>query len=242
MSKLAQVYANVAGVKLPENPSDFPSNYFPVPEKYITIHPGASDKARIYDHYNLVVMLIKPTLDAHGISIVNLGLSNEPHIHGTIDYRGKTTIRQCSYVIENSMLHFGSDSAWSHLAGLKGIPLVALYSVNPSYCAAPYYLGNNILIDAEGVGKKPYFDHPEPKKSINNIKPEEVAKGILKLLNLEDNIEMQTLRVGSDFNIQQIDYIPDSPIQPKVFDGQKIIIRMDVHYDINAMGSCMMFF
>lgn len=242
MSKLAQVYANVVGVKLPAKPPAFPVNYYPAPEKYITLQAGASDKARVYDYYNLVIMLIAPILKQHNIDIINIGGKDDPAIFGTIDYKGKTSIHQASYLIENALLHFGSDSCWSHMAGIKKVPYVGLYSVNPSYCAAPFYKAKSILIDAKLSSKKPFFDQPESVKSINTIKPEEVAHAILSLLGIKDEVNMETLWLGSDFNNQQLDFIPDSQINPTAFHGAKIAIRMDLNYDVNAMGSCLMFY
>lgn len=242
MSKLAQIYANTVGVKLPENPPEFPTSYFPVPKRYITLHAGASEKSRVYDYYNIVVMLLTPTLQKHNIEVVNIGVKDDPNIYGTLDFRGKTSIRQAAYVIENSMLHFGSDSCWSHMAGIKKVPFVGVYSVNPSYCAAPFYVGKHEFIDAPLVSKRPFFDQPESVKSINLIKPEVIAHSILQLLGLHDEINMETLRLGGDFNKHQIDFIPNSQIDPKAFEGQRIAIRMDLNYDVNAMGSCLMFY
>lgn len=241
MPNLAITYANSVGVKLSKTPSKFPNNYYPTPEKYIVLHAGAGNPSRIYDHYNSVVNLISPILHKYGVSIVQIG-KDDKVIPGTVNLVNKTTFRQSAFVLENSLLYFGSDSVWSHVAGNYNIPLVSLYGCNPPHIAEPHYKGDHILLDSHRKGKKPSFALDDKPKQVNYINPEDVANSIFQLLNIDDRIAIKTIKIGEDYNINQIDFIPDYPIPADQFNNHFIVCRMDLSFNLNALAQCLTFY
>lgn len=239
---LAEAYANNCGVKLSDAPPAFPTNFFVTPQKYIVVHAGAGEKARMYDYWNIVVELIKPYLGS--VEIVQIGTKDDPRVAGSLDYRDQTNFRQAGWIIEKAQAVMCSDSVWAHCAGMKNVPLVALYSINPKSCARPYYFNKDktILLESHRNGLKPAYDTPEAVKTINLITPEDVAKAVLAVLEIPNNINITTKRLGADFNNPQIDFIPDFPIPPDAFNGRKIVCRLDLSYNLTALAQCLEFY
>lgn len=243
MANLTSIYANYCGVKLSDKPHDFPSLYFPTPSKYITIHSGSSNQNKNYDYYNEVVSLISNSLRENEIEIIQIGTESDVKVENCIDLRGATDIKQTAFIIENSLLHVGNESLWLQLAGSKNIPFIGLNSIYHVPFITPQYKGKYKIIDSDRNGSKPNFGQDELNKSINLIKPEVVAKSILEFLNLEEkSVNIETVVIGSNYNIKQIDLIPNFPVQPNILNGHKILIRADIECDYNAIGHALMYY
>lgn len=214
--------------------------FFPMTfsQKYITFHTTTKYPAKSYDYWNSVISVLKPVLDKHNISIVQLGMKDDMPVPGVVDLRGRTNINQLAYIISKSMLHFGGDSFNCHLAGHYNIPLVSLYSVIHSKTAGPYWGDKNkqVLIDAyERFGnKKPSYSHQEYPKSINLVKPEEIINSIFKLLNLGNECGYSTVFFGNRFDCSVIhNFIPSGHYAaPNNFPME---YRMDIKFDEVAL-------
>lgn len=236
MPNFSTAYANACGVKLPKECPDFPSSFIELPEeKYITLHCGAGHPARIYDFYNEVCSLLAKPLHDNNISIIQIGSEKETAAQFTIDYRGKTTLKQCSFVIENALLHLGNDSCWAHLAGMKGIPLINLCPNSPASVVSPHYHSEIFSFESEKKGKWTYDPNEKPK-SINTIKPELIAAKVLEFLGIENNIKVDTILVGEFFNHGRvIDYVPDFPVKAGILKGS-LNCRADMNNNQEAIG------
>lgn len=236
MSSLAQTYANHCGASLPENPPDYPSVFFPIPEKYITLHTTSKQSSKDYDYFSEVVNLLMPALKRNGIHVVQIGTEKEKKIPFCIDYLGKTSVRQATFVVENALLHFGIDSFWQHVAGLKKVPFVEVNSVNATNAILPHYKTKFFVVESHRNGNKPSYSAVENPKTINLIKPEEVAVAVLNLLGVNEQINVETLYIGERFYGQDIDYVPDHVI-PMIeeFHYKKINCRLDLNYNIQFL-------
>jgi hypothetical protein len=214
------------------------TKFFPVPEKkYITLQAQTPYDSRNYSYWQEVVDIIKPILDKENIEIVQVGIKDEIKIDKAIDYTGKTDINQLAFIIENSILHFGADSFCVHLASYFNKPIVSIYSISNPNVAGPHFGNkeNHILIKAyENIGtKKPSYSQQESPKSINTIKPEEIANSILKLLKLKIDSDYKTLIIGDKFKTGVIEFVPDKILNPEFAQDKIIIMRLDLCENID---------
>ncbi len=98
-----------------------------LPDKYITVHLRNIDKVK---SKNIKPRLIMPLLDYIadlGVKVVFVGndkpLNCGENIYG-LDLRGKLSLGQIGYVLENSLMFLGRDSGIAHIAGATGCPAV----------------------------------------------------------------------------------------------------------------------
>ncbi len=238
MSHLIETYALSCGAKI-EKPYLYQS-YFPVPiEKYITFQAQSKFDSKNYSYWQDVIDIVAPVLQEQGISIVQVGQGNENYYKQVIDLRGKTNIHQLGYVIEKATLHVGPDSFGVHLAAMYDVPIVGLYSIIQSSVAGPYF-GNKsrqILFDTYTKGKtgKPSYAAQESPKTINLVKPEEIADAIFKLLNINTQSSFETVFIGERYsNVVIRELIPNcsTPLNnPEL----PIEIRMDLVHDEESL-------
>jgi len=238
---LVETYALNCGAKIGK-PFIYTS-FFPIPfEKYISFHTDCVGNARNYDYWQDVINILNPILQQHNIHIIQVGGAKDREYSDCISVKGQTSINQLAYVIKNSMLHFGPDSLAIHLAGGFDIPLVALYSTNFVECVKPYFGSKEKQIFISTYDKmnlKPSFSNEENPKTINSVKPEEIAKAILKLIGLESFFEIpfESIFFGkkySGFSIQEsIPNCNEMPFNPDLL----VEFRTDKFYDENLLGS-----
>lgn len=227
--KLAEIYANVCGVKLPSDPVTPYMSYYPILGEYITIHNGSGMDSKNYGYYQQVIDIIKSEFKKQGLNIkfVQIGTQKEPLLEGVVDLRGKTNLYQCNFVISQAKLHLGNDSVWVHNAGSLGIPVVALYGPTLSQSCKPYYhTENSIFVDSQRGGRATHSPFENPK-TINLIKPEEVANSVLQVLGLNES-NHKTLFIGEDFNTKLLEIVPDSFERVEEFDNHVVNIRLDL--------------
>ena len=124
---LVEQYALSCGIKI-DKPF-IETSYFPiVAEKYITLHAPSRIQSKTYDYYNDVTDLLKTFLEKEGIKIIQIGSKEEAGISNCIQHQGQTSIKQAAYIIQNSLLHLGTDSFSTHVASGFGKKIVSLYS------------------------------------------------------------------------------------------------------------------
>jgi len=212
------------------------SSYFPLPfEKYITFQAQSKFNSKNYDYWQIVINILYPVLEKANIKIVQVGQAHEFGYQYVMDIRGRTNISQLSYVIQKSNLHFGPDSLGIHMASHFDTPCVGLYSCSPSTISGPYFGSKEkqVLFDAYKNVKnaKPSYAAEENPKSINTIKPEEIADSIFKLLKIDYKTPFTTEYIGEKYSNQILRELvpnfnfnlgnPDVPIE----------VRMDLHFD-----------
>ncbi len=101
-----------------------------MPESYVVIHTGSGRGqwgARRYNHWQDVVGTVGPILAEHGVSIVQVGLADEPALRDVVDMRGRTDYRQLARVVSGARAVLSIDSIVMHLAAHHAVPHVALF-------------------------------------------------------------------------------------------------------------------
>jgi len=231
--KLLETYANQVGIKLPEKPSQLAGSYFPTPDKYITIHVSSGMESKNYDLYQDVVDILHPILSKLDIKIVQIGGAKDQKISHCVDLCGKTNLNHCAYIISGSLLHLGNDSVWSHVAGSYDIPEVILFGPTLANVCSPYYFNSkSIFLESDRKGNRATHSSIEPEKTINLIKPEDVAHATLSILGVSGEYQtVKTLFVGNKYHSKIIEVIPDHIIDPDSFPGIPLNFRLDYFFN-----------
>ena len=236
--RLLDTYATNTGSKI-DKPFIY-SKFFPLPiGKYITFQAQTPYDSRNYSYWQEVINLLHPFLNKNDIHIVQVGTKDEKVLNGVVNLLGQTNINQLSYVIENSILHFGADSLCVHLSSHFNKPIVSLYSISNPSVAGPHFGDKNkhiLLKGYERIGnRKPSYSQVESPKSIDTIKPEEICTAILNLLNIEYSNLPETIHFGQDFNVKSFEIIPDKMIDANSIPIENPIVRMDYHFNEQAL-------
>lgn len=232
---LLENYALTAGVKI-SRPFIDPS-YYPIETcRYITFHNGSGMNSKNYDYFSNVFKLIKPFLIDNNIKIVQIGLEEEMKLKNTIDLRGKTTIRQCAYIIKNSMLHIGNDSFSTHIASFLGVPIVCLYGPVLVDTCKPYWgdKSKQVLLSPDYSNRSPSFSASERDKRVNEIFPDKVSSACLDLLNIKHSLnETSPIHLGAFFNLSIIDIVPDFKPDQSLNIAPRSLINLRLDYTDN---------
>jgi len=236
--RLLDTYATNTGSKI-DKPFIY-SKYFPLPiEKYITFQAQTPYDSRNYSYWQEVISLIHPYLNKNNINIVQVGTKDEKPLNGVINLLGQTNINQLAYIIENNILHFGADSLCVHLSSYFNKLIVSLYSISNPNVAGPHFGDKNkhvLLKGYERIGnKKPSYSQVESPKSIDQIKPEEIAGAILKLLDIEYSNLPESIYFGQDFNARSFEVVPDEIIDINSIPIENPIVRMDYCFNEQAL-------
>ena len=210
------------------------NKFFPIADfQYITFHPFSKYQSKCYDYWQDVLDIIFPYLNKKNIKIIQIGAKGEQLLRGIYNTVGQTSIPQCSYIISHALLHLGADSFATHIASGSNKKIVAIYSNNFANAVRPYWTKNEdcVLIEPDRKESKPSFSAEEHPKSINSIKPEDIAKGVLKLLEIELDYPYLTFNFGANYHNKFIENIPNQVINPSGFGIDSIVIRMDFYFD-----------
>lgn len=228
---LIERYATSCGVKI-DKPYIY-DTFFPVnAEKYISFQPFSKYPSKNYDYWNEVINIINPYLEKENIKIIQIGVKDDKHINNTINLSGQTNISQAAYIIKNSILHLGADSFASHIASGFNKKIVCIYSNNNINNVKPYWSkSEDLILLNPKLNKKPQYSVNEIPKTINSIKPEDIAEGVLKLLSISYNNIAKTIYIGNDYVNKTLEIIPDKPINPTQIGLDTLIIRMDYAFN-----------
>ena len=230
---LIEQYALGCGVKIDK--PQIEESFYPVPvEKYITLHASSGMAAKNYDYYSDVMRLLRPYLEKEDVQVFQIGGKDDAEVSYCHNYNGKTTLRQTAYIIKNSLLHFGNDSFSTHIAAGYNKPLVSLYSVLYKECCGPYFGDRlkQITLEPDRQGRKCSFSDKEKPKTVNNIRPEEVARGVLDLLKIKHKLhDIKTLHIGSFYHTPIIEVVPNFIMDAGYMANSVANIRMDLSFE-----------
>jgi hypothetical protein len=212
--------------------------FYPLGEsKYITLQPFSNYSGKKYDYWNEVINYMIPHLQENEIKIVQIGGKEDAPLAHSIWTQGSTSVSQASFLIKNSMLHLGVDSFGVHIASASGKKIVALYSTNWAENCKPYWSEpeDYVLLEPDRSERKPSFQFEDvPPKTINEIKPEDVASAALKLLNLNSKTNCKTLHIGKSYTQHNVHVVPTS--RHRVLDNFKhLVVRMDLEFNEDVL-------
>lgn len=232
--RLLDTYALYCGAKI-DKPYIYES-YFPLPfSKYLTFQAETPYDSRNYSYWQDVIDMIFPFITKEGYQIIQLGLSKERPYQRVVNLLGQSNLNQLAYLVKGSSLHFGPDSFGVHLSSHYDIPIVSLYSISMPEVAGPHFgtKSKHVLFKGyERVGNgKPSYSPQESPKSINTIRPEEIANAIFRQLGIDQKIPFETQYMGPRYtNLMVRELIPNNPAYMPLPD-QPIDIRFDLHAD-----------
>lgn len=237
MSHLLETYSLQTGAKISK--PFIVKNFYPVPERYITIHNSSGMGGKNYDYFQDVVDEIFEDLEKLNIKIIQIGGIEDTPLERCVHLHGKTSYHQTAYIIQNSLLHIGNDSFPIHLASASNIPLISLYSVTTPEIAGPYFYKENAhCFSPEYKGSKPSFNPNENPKTVNTIKIEKIIEKIYQVLNIDNPKKIETLLIGNKYNEKIIDFVPNTLINQNIISNSRINMRVDLldnHFDENII-------
>lgn len=237
--RLLDTYALYCGAKI-DKPFLYES-FFPLPfDKYVTFQAETPYDSRNYSYWQDVIDMVVPILSSQGISVLQLGTPKENSYQRVVNLLGQTSFHQLGYLMRNSLLHFGPDSFGTHLSSFYDIPVVSLYSISMPEVAGPHFGSKDkcaLFKGYERVGnKKPSYSPKENPKSINSIRPEEVANAIFKLLGIEAKIPIETVFTGERYSNKIIRELIPNHVNVMPMPEQPIEIRYDMASDLALLG------
>jgi hypothetical protein len=236
---LIESYALNSGVKISK--PYIREKFFPLKvDKYITFQPWTKFDSRNYDSWQEVLDFLVPLLLKQGIFIVQIGGKKDKQFKNVYQLSGQTTLNQTAYVIKNGLLHLGIDSLGVHLASYYDKKIVGIYSNMLPSQSGPFFSSteNLCLIESDKKGNKPSYSTQENPKTINNIGSEKIARAVLNMLNLETlDFPYETIYTGETYQNKMIESVPSSIIDHEKLGMDSIIMRMDFHFNENALVS-----
>lgn len=231
--KLIERYASACNLQIGKQ--HLLEKFYPLPfTRYITLQAGTSQNAaKNYPYYAEVIGILLPYLEKAGIKIVQLGGGDDaamPYCHHTMK---DTSLGQASYLLRSSLLHFGNDSIFGHRAGYLGIPLVLLWGCTSPANHSPYEFNaeKTIYLESHRWGRKAAFVQQENPLTIALIDPYDVARVVLKLLGIEHTISAHTHFIGPMYLNPVMEWVPDSPLDPRFNPELPFVARLDKHHD-----------
>lgn len=236
---LSTLYARDLGV-CPSTPI-IVEHFFPLPcNNYITFHNSEKVQSKSYSYWTEVLEIIKPYLNKLDIKVVQIGEQKDKKIEGVDYYITNASFKQSFSLIKNAILHLGIDSSPVHIASAFDKPTVSIYSHTYANTCYPLWNKNKIIIESHRGGKKPSFSLFEDPKTINLIKPEEIAQAVLDLLGLNQTLTYKTINIGSKFLNKEINIIPNDFVPTVDVDDADINIRLDMKHDEKFLFSFLM--
>ena len=132
----------------------------------------------------------------------------------------------------------GPEGLFIQLASYYKKPLVALFSnTSPTYCGPLWGESpREILLEADRQGNKPSYRAEENPKTLNFIFSETVASHVLNLLNIPHKLDKYLpLFCGPSSHTPCIEVVPDFDPNPQFYPRTLLNIRLDYHFDENAL-------
>lgn len=236
--KLLQLYSLATGLKI-DKPFIYTA-FYPLPfEKYITIHASAGMPSKMYSFWEDVLEIIRPTLVKEKIRVVQIGGPEDEKLDGCFHLQGITNIHQSSFILSKSICHLCNDTFSAHVAGAFDIPLVSIYGSTTVKNHSPYFFNEaaTTFIEADRRGFNPSYAREEKPKMIDNIKPEEIANGLLRLFDVSSKRE--SLHFGNFYPTHIVEVIPDYVMPPDYLANGVVNVRMDYHFDEKNLANIM---
>lgn len=217
---LLKSFENTTGLK--PGKSFIYEKLFPLDfDKYIILETQSKEGSYHYVFWFRVIELIEPILNQKGIKIIHFVEDRKYHFNHTyVD--ASVLLSQKAFLIRKSLLFSGSSKVYSLIASENNIP--------QCFIKCDYNLDNVLVSQSETIDtnfKRKNFLNPTVF-DINNIRPEEVAKKILKTLTGEEHIFDNTLSIGKVYSTQSIEVVPDCSFKIANNSKNEIIVRMDL--------------
>lgn len=206
--------------------------FYPLPfdNKYIIFMAASSMQGKNYPYWEEVFDIVKKFLG--DIKILQVGGGNDPSFrHIDLNICGKTNLYELSHLTKNACLAVSGDTCLLHIAGCHSTPLLALFGLTSPKISGAFFgdRSKQIYLEPDRTKFPPTFNPND--QSVANIKPEEVAKAILKLLDIPAEIPLITKYFGPNFLVKTLDVVPNMVVHPQQFPNSLLNIRADVEFN-----------
>ena len=172
MSHAIEEYAKCLGVKVGQ--PVISEHFYPVPsDNYITINTDNKKfTSKNYDHWVIVFELIRHKLKENNIDVIQVGGAEDLPLKCVDCSILGVSLKQMSYIVKNSKLHFGPDTFISHIASAFDINSIILYGNSYPECSAQVWNkeSKSIKLTPDFSEIKPSFNPNETIKRITLIK------------------------------------------------------------------------
>jgi len=206
------------------------SSYFPLrDENYIVLDLRNKYPTNIYELFSDVLAYIDSSLKAANIKIYAFNSDERDIIAGTQPFVNLTK-KQEAYLVKNSLLVVSGDNLSAYYAAAFSVPSVGLYSAYPAACTAPLWGTLHSSLSSDRCGNLPSYGMAETPKAINFIRPEKLAAVILKKLNIDCPIDVETIYMGDHYPVKVVEVIPDHVAPSDFLQGRAINLRADYHF------------
>tara|TARA_Y100000310_G_scaffold344284_1_gene456212 strand:+ start:2196 stop:3356 length:1161 start_codon:yes stop_codon:yes gene_type:complete len=214
-------YATSLGLKI-DKPSIY-EKYYPVGDfKYITLYLGSNGNQAYYRHWQEVINLAFPILENKKIKIIQLNAHLEQKFDNCVNLTEPLEPNRLSYIIRKSDLHLTENGLDLEIASLHNKNIIYLDPKNEGHSTSPYWNKNSKYV---------YLNESEEIKDINKIKPEKICKYIFNFLDLNYNIDFETVFIGENYQSKIAQFVPDQNTDLGLPEQSMLIVRMDKFFD-----------
>jgi hypothetical protein len=210
--------------------------FFPLNiEKFISFDPSGIFPSRQYEYWQDCIDILFPILERENISILKVSQKADERKYEKIhDASGQMSPNQLAYTISKSMLHLGVDGFTNHLASHYDKKIVSLFSDSSPKNTGPFFSKeeNLRLILPKNENDKFSYSIEEEDKTINKIKPEQIAKRVCELLGIDFDFEYETVFIGKDYTSRSLGFVPvGNAIDVAALTVDSVIVRMDLEFN-----------
>lgn len=234
MSHLVEEYAKNLGVKIAK--PTVAKHFYPLlTDKYITIYSEHLIESKKYYYFNIVIDLIKNSLNQFGIKIIQIGAKENTIIPNIDACYGDLTFKQNAYILSKSLLHIGVDNVFSHYVSSLNIPLVSIFGNIYPEVSDGFWSSKDRKVNIESPWlEKPCLNLVDPENAINKIKPEVIAQSIFNQLKINAKINIKTRHIGAAFKDKIMEIVPNFFQPYQEFRDQLVYLRLDYGFDANC--------
>jgi hypothetical protein len=190
-----------------------------------------------------VVDILHPILAKNGIDILQLGFKEDRVLQKTYNTAGQASHNQQAYLIRNSLLHVGPDNLSTDLASHFGKKTVAVYgNCLPSHFRPYWSKDEDVALlqpvrTKEDPQRKPCYAPEEDPKTINLISPEEIARKVCQLLDIDFEYQYKYLFMGEKYPYGMINVIPNTALEAYgEIPNLPVSIRMDLLFNEQGLA------
>jgi len=231
--KLLSSYALTTG--LVANKPEIIEEYVPFSKdlsKVVLFNFSSPHQSKIYDYGQDVLDIIGPILQKYGYITIQLGEEKDNRLRTEYSLMGMPPAQK-AYLIKNCALIVSTDSILLHYAGIFDTKNIGIYGPTHPNSHGPAW-GKHIAI--RNCKNKPSYFVQEFPKSINENKPEDIAREILAQLGIKEEIGYSSLYFGQNYPSLVLEFIPNHLIPPDLFAGKDLIVRMDYHFNEECLS------
>ena len=143
------------------------------------------------DNFQKLVFMIKKNLDP-SISIIQLGTLKDPLLQGTVDLRGKTTLRESAGILSQAICFIGTVGLLMHMARAVDCRSVIIYGGREHACQSGYPCNENLESHIDCSPCWLWNDCDYENKCMNMITVQDAFEAIKRVL-LKEKLPLETI-------------------------------------------------